>query len=205
MGPPSEIAKPDAVRRIRRIQTITVGWMIVEGAVSLVLAWRAHSPALLVFGGDSAIELLSAIAVLWRFRKGTEAQKAEYRASLIGGVLLFALSGYVVVTAIRSLLGYAEPKPTYAGILILVTASVVMPWLAREKRRLSLLTGSAALRADAAESALCGYLALIALVGVAVHAAWHIRLADPIAALVITPLIISEGRAAVRGKSCACS
>jgi divalent metal cation (Fe/Co/Zn/Cd) transporter len=80
-----------------------------------------------------------------------------------------------------------------------------MPWLAREKRRLSLLTGSAALRADAAESALCGYLALIALVGVAVHAAWHIRLADPIAALVITPLIISEGRAAVRGKSCACS
>jgi divalent metal cation (Fe/Co/Zn/Cd) transporter len=205
MGPPSEIAKPDAVRRIRRIQTITVGWMIVEGATSLVLAWRAHSPALLVFGGDSAIELLSAITVLWRFRAGTEAEKAEYRASLIGGVLLFALSGFVVVTAIRSLLGYAEPKPTYAGILILVTASVVMPWLAREKRRLSVLTSSAALRADAADPALCGYLSLIALVGVAVNAAWHIRLADPIAALVIIPLIISEGRAAVRGKSCACS
>jgi divalent metal cation (Fe/Co/Zn/Cd) transporter len=79
-----------------------------------------------------------------------------------------------------------------------------MPWLAREKRWLSFSTGSAALRADAAESALCAYLSLVALLGLALNAIWHIRWADPLAAIVITPLIIWEGREAFRGKACGC-
>jgi divalent metal cation (Fe/Co/Zn/Cd) transporter len=84
----------------------------------------------------------------------------------------------------------------------LVAAAVVMPWLAKEKRRLSGATGSAALRADAAQSALCAYLSLIALAGLATHAIWHVKWADPIAALVVLPLIVWEGREAMRGKTC---
>src|ERR1700693_5334048 len=101
-----------------------------------------------------------------------------------------------------TILGHREAKTTYWGIAILIGAAAIMPWLAREKRRLSALTGSAALRADAAESALCAYLSVIALVGLAVHSVWHVAWADPVAALAIIPLIVYEGREALRGKAC---
>jgi divalent metal cation (Fe/Co/Zn/Cd) transporter len=199
-----QIPKQDAFRRIRQIQTVTIVWMTVEAAVSLAAAWIACSPALLAFGGDSAIELLSAIVVLWRFRAHADQEQSEKRAARIAGVLLFILAAYVVVVSALTLLGYSEPKTTYVGVAVLVAAAAIMPWLAKEKRKLSALTGSAALRADAAESALCSYLALVALAGLGINAIWHLRWADPIAALVIVPLILWEGREAMRGRACGC-
>jgi divalent metal cation (Fe/Co/Zn/Cd) transporter len=79
-----------------------------------------------------------------------------------------------------------------------------MPWLAKEKRRLSATTGSAALRADAAQSALCAYLSLIVLAGLAINSIWHVKWADPLAALAVLPPIVWEGREAMRGKACGC-
>ncbi|MGH9547704.1 MAG: cation transporter [Terriglobales bacterium] len=178
--------------------------MSVEAAVSLFAAWRARSPALLAFGGDSFIELLSACVVLWRFRADAAQEPAVRLSARIAGALLFALAAYVAVTSITSLLGYSEPKPTLLGIAILAAAAVVMPWLAKEKRHLSAATGSAALRADAVQSGLCAYLSLIALAGLAINWIWHVKRADPIAALAILPLIVWEGREALRGKACGC-
>jgi divalent metal cation (Fe/Co/Zn/Cd) transporter len=89
-------------------------------------------------------------------------------------------------------------------MVILIAAAAIMPWLAANKRKLSAATGSAALRADASQSGLCAYLSLIALVGLAVNAIWHIAWADPVAALAITPLIVWEGKEAIRGKACGC-
>jgi len=197
------ISTQGTLRRIQRVQAVTIAWMSVEAGLSLWSAWRARSPALAAFGGDSAVELLSAIVVLWRFRTHAPAH-AEKRAAQIAGGLLFALAAFVVLTSAMSLLGYSEPKTSYLGMAVLVAATFIMPLLAHEKRRLSALTGSAALRADAAESALCAYLSLIALVGLGVHAIWHVSWADPIAALVITPLIVYEAREAMRGKACGC-
>jgi len=199
-----QVVSSDAIRRIQRVQTVTIAWMSVEAVVSLFAAWRARSPALLAFGGDSAIELLSAVVVLWRFRASAAHEEVERRAARVAGALLFALAAFVAVTSITSLLGYSEPKPTFLGIAILVAAAVIMPWLAREKRRLSGATGSAALRADAAQSVLCAYLSLIALAGLAINAIWHVKWADPTAALAILPLIVWEGREAMRGKTCDC-
>jgi divalent metal cation (Fe/Co/Zn/Cd) transporter len=199
-----QIPKQDTFRRIQRIQTLTIVWMTVEAAVSLTAAWMARSPALLAFGGDSAIELLSAIVVLWRFRAHADQEQSEKRAARIAAVLLFILAAYVAVASARTLLGYSEPKTTYVGIAVLVAAAAIMPWLAKEKRKLSAITGSAALRADAAESALCAYLALVALIGLGINAIWHIWWADPIATLVIVPLILWEGWEAMRGKACGC-
>jgi divalent metal cation (Fe/Co/Zn/Cd) transporter len=110
----------------------------------------------------------------------------------------------VVIASMLALLGYREPKPSLLGIAILIAAAVFMPLLAREKRRLSAITESAALRADAAESAVCGYLSVIALLGLVTNAVWHIRWADPAAALVIVPLILREGWEAMQGRPCAC-
>jgi len=199
-----QIAPPDAIRRIQRVQTVTIAWMSVEAVVSLFAAWRARSPALLAFGGDSAIELLSAVVVLWRFRASDAQEDVEKRAARVAGTLLFTLAAFVAVTSGTSLLGYSEPKPTLLGIAILVAATTVMPWLAKEKRRLSATTGSAALRADAAQSALCAYLSSIALVGLAINAIWSVKCADPLAALGIVPLVMWEGREALRGKACGC-
>ena len=199
-----QIAPPDAIRRIQRVQTVTIAWMSVEALVSLFAAWRARSPALLAFGGGSAIELLSAVVVLWRFRASDTPENVERRAARAAGALLFALAAFVAVTSVMSLLGYSDPKPTFLGIAILIAAAVVMPWLAKEKRRLSGSTGSAALRADAAQSALCAYLSLIALAGLSINAIWHVKWADPLAALVVLPLIVWEGREAMRGKTCGC-
>jgi len=198
-----QIAPPDAIRRIQRVQTITIAWMIVEAAVSLFAAWRSRSPALLAFGGDSAIELFSAVVVLWRFRT-TAHENAESRAARVAGALLFALAAFVAITSVASLMGYSEPRPTFLGITILVAAALVMPWLAKQKRRLSATTSSAALRADAAQSALCAYLSLIALTGLAINTISHVKWADPIAALAVLPVIVWEGRTAVRGKACGC-
>jgi divalent metal cation (Fe/Co/Zn/Cd) transporter len=110
-----QIATLDTFRRVQRVQTVTIAWMSVEALVSLFVAWRAHSPALLAFGGDSAIELFSAVVVLWRFRASAACEDVESRAARVAGSLLFALAAYVAMTSVASLSGYSEPKPTFLG------------------------------------------------------------------------------------------
>jgi divalent metal cation (Fe/Co/Zn/Cd) transporter len=164
----------ETTRRIIRIQALTLIWMSVEAVVSLGAAWAARSPALLGFGDDSAVELLCAAVVLWRFYSPTPGDHAEQRAARIAGSLLFVLAAFVALASVLTLLGHVETRPSLVGIALLILAAAVMPWLAKQKRQLSAMTGSAALRADAAESAVCGYLALIALVGLAVNAIWRV-------------------------------
>jgi divalent metal cation (Fe/Co/Zn/Cd) transporter len=204
MAAGQQISAERTLRRIQQIQTITIGWMSVEAGMSLWAAWRARSPALFAFGGDSGIELLSAIVVLLRFRQHLADEVAERRAARIAGALLFALAVLIVTSSAVTLLGYSEPKLSYLGIAVLVAAGVLMPWMARQKRALSSATQSAALRADAAESMLCAYLSWIALIGLAAHAYLGAAWADPVAALVIVPLVAWEGREAFRGKACGC-
>jgi divalent metal cation (Fe/Co/Zn/Cd) transporter len=193
---------PEIVRRVRWIQTLTVVWMGVEAGVSLGAAWLARSPALLAFGGDSAVELLSAAVVLRHFNLPSHERGAEERVAKIAGGLLFVLAVFVVLASVLTLLGRAQARPSPVGIAVLILAALMMPWLARQKRQLSSATGSAALRADAAESAVCGYLALIALAGLGVNAIWRVSWADSIAALALLPLIVSEGWEAIQGKAC---
>jgi Co/Zn/Cd efflux system component len=174
--------------------------MSVEAAVSLGTAWHAHSPALFGFGGDSLIELLSAAVVLWRFQFRFD----EARAAKIAGVLLLVLAGFVVLTSVLNLIGYREAERSLIGTAILLAAAVAMPFLANQKRKLAAVTSSASLKADAAESALCCYMAWIALAGLAVNAIWGLSWADPLAALVLTPLIVREGREALKSQRMCC-
>jgi len=192
----------ETTRRIIRIQVLTFLWMTVEAVVSLGAAWTARSPALLAFGGDSAVELLSAAVVLWRFYSPSPGDHAERQAARIAGGLLFVLAAFVASASVLTLLGHLEARSSPIGIVVLILAAVVMPWLAKQKRELSAATGSAALRADATESAVCGYLALIALAGLVVTAIWGVSWADPVAALALLPLIAREGWEAMKGKSC---
>jgi divalent metal cation (Fe/Co/Zn/Cd) transporter len=192
------------VRRVIWIEAVTIGWMTVEAVVALGAAWRAHSPSLLAFGGDSAIELLSAVVVYWRFGSKWSTKRTERLAARITGGLLLALAMYVALVAALALLGHREVRPSLLGVAVLSVAAVAMPLLAQQKRQLSAETASAALRADAAESALCGYLSIIALAGLVANSFWGITWADPVAALCLIPLVAREGWQALKGKPCEC-
>ena len=203
MAASSPACSTDTSRRVLRLQVFTILWMTLEAAISLGSAWHAHSPALFAFGGDSLVELLSAAVVFWRFRFTLN----EARAARIAGALLFTLAGLVVLTSVLNFVGYREAGQSLIGMGILLAAAIVMPWLGRQKRHWAAVTSSAALKADAAESSLCGYMAWIALSGLAVNAIWHKPWADPIAALALIPLILREGWEAVHTSrpGCGCS
>src|ERR1700676_4874882 len=194
----------DLLRRVVRLQVLTIAWMTIEAIVALGAAWKARSPSLLGFGGDSAIELFSAIIVLWRFRSKSDSADAEKLAARVAGGLLFVVAAFVIISSGLSLLGYREPQPSFAGIILLIVAAIGMPWLASQKRKLATQVASASLRADATESALCGYLSLIALAGLLANLIFHAPWADAIAALSLVPLITREGWEAIHASRHCC-
>ena len=193
---------PKRSRTVLWLQGITLGWMLIECFVSLVSATLAHSPAMLAFGSDSLVELLSATVVLLQFVP--HFSLSERTAHRTAGVLLFVLSIVVTAIAVGALVLHLQPETSVLGIGITSTALIVMPILAWLKRREAHRSKNPALAADAVQSATCAYLALITLVGLGANAVFHIAWFDSLAALVAVPLLIKEGREAWRGNVCAC-
>ncbi len=185
---------------VRRLQWITIGWMVVELGVSLYAGISACSTALTAFGADSAIELVSAVVVLRRFTLGPG---AERRAARISGALLYILAAYILVVSSVSIFSKQfQPKPTITGILLLVAAAIIMPLLGRAKKKLAQQTGSLALNADAAQSNICAYMSWIALAGLVVNFLFHLPWADSLAALLLLPIVLKEAGEARKGEVC---
>jgi divalent metal cation (Fe/Co/Zn/Cd) transporter len=176
--------------------------MLVECGAALFAAAVAHSPAMLAFGSDSLVELLSATVVLLQFLPRFSI--SEERASRAASVLLFALAIVVAVIAILAITLHLRPEASALGIGITVAALVIMPILAWLKRREARRAENAALAADAVQSATCAYLAGITLVGLAVNATFHIAWFDSAAALAALPLLLTEANRACRGHACGC-
>lgn len=189
-------------QHIVRLQVITLVWMLVECGVALFSAYRSQSPALLAFGSDSFVELLSAVVVLLQFAPFF-ALPPE-RAARIAGVLLFVLAGVVCLCSTAALIQRLQPDTSWSGIAVTIAALAIMPLLARAKRRAARNTGNRALDADAVQSATCAYLAALTLGGLLINAVFHIRWIDPIAALLAIPIICIEGMRALKGKTCDC-
>ncbi len=188
--------------------------MLVEAAVSLGAGVAAGSVALVAFGADSVIELISAGVLLRRLgveRAGAGGVEAlERRASGVVGVLLFALALWVVAGVVRDLLFvHARPERSPAGVLLAAASVAVMPWIVATKRRVAARIGSAALRADAACGIVCAYMAATLLVGLGLRALFGWWWADPLAALGMLYFIVREGWEAVeaaraRAERCGC-
>lgn len=182
------------------LQGITLACMSIETAVSLYSARQAHSAALLAFGSDSLVEMLSSIFVLLSFTPEIPLNKE--RAERWAGILLFGLAGLVAFIAIHSLIYGVQPETSRLGIGITIAALIVMPLLAWGKRRAAYATNSRTLAADAVQSATCAYLAALTLAGLAINAAFHIHWIDSAAALAALPILFVEGRRAMRGETC---
>jgi len=160
-----------------RIEVVTVAWMVVEAALAIGSGVLARSALLTAFGIDSLIELISGSVLLWRLvgeARGSEpgrTEQLERRAARISALLLVLLCGYIIVTVTLGLITRTQPEKSWVGIGVSLGAILVMPLLARSKRRIAERIGSPALRADAAESITCAYMAGAVLAGVVLNAA----------------------------------
>jgi divalent metal cation (Fe/Co/Zn/Cd) transporter len=188
-------------RQVAWLQWITLAWMTLECGASLWAARQSHSTALLAFGSDSLVEMLSATVVLLQFLPRFPLEK-KY-ADRAAAVLLFALAALVVWIAWT---GRARPmEASCVGIGVTALALVVMPVLAWMKRRQAQRMNNRALAADAMQSATCAYLAGVTLAGLVIYAVWRIRWVDTVAALLAVPILIVEGRRAWSGEGCGCA
>lgn len=205
-GGPSGIDRSTLVRRGLRLNYATLGYNVVEAVVALVAGLLAGSVALVSFGFDSVIEVTASGAAQWRLRADLDPTRRERVEGLtlrvIGGSFL-ALAAYVAYDSATTLWRREHPERSVVGIAILALSVVVMPLLARAKRRVAAGLGSRALAADAAQTSLCAYLSVIALAGVALNARLGWWWADPVAALTMTPIIVREGLEGLRGEACA--
>ncbi len=191
-----------AIRRGRRLEYLTIAWNSAEAAVALIAGLLAGSIALVGFGLDSVIEVSSGAIVLWRLFADNE--RAERIALKIVGASFLALAAYVTFDSIKTLWLWEAPERSLPGIILAAVSLVVMPLLARAKRRVAAGIGSRALHADSRQTDLCAYLSAILLGGLLMNALLGWWWADPVAGLVMTPIIANEGRKALSGESCGC-
>jgi len=195
-------------RRGRRLEYFSVGWNVLEGLVAIVAGSMAGSISLVGFGIDSFIEVTSASVLLWRMSVDADIARRERNERLalkiVGGSFL-ALSAYIGYESVADLIRRQAPEHSLAGIVLACASLLVMPLLSRAKRKVGTALGSAAMHADATQTDFCVYLSAILLVGLLLNALFGLWWADPVAALVMVPIIVKEGLGGLRGEGCRCA
>ena len=198
-------SREEYLRRGRRLEYFTVGYNSLEGVCSIIAGILAGSVSLVGFGLDSMIEVASGAALIWRLQQDFDVRRreqAERTALRIVGLCFVALAGYVLYESIATLVRRALPERSIVGIAVAGVSVVVMPLLARAKRRVARHLGSHAMEADSKQADFCGYLSAILLCGLLANAALGWWWMDPAAALVMVPIIAKEGFDGIRGRNC---
>lgn len=198
----TETIHGDQLRAGRRLEYFTLGWNLTEVVVAVGAGLFASSIALVGFGIDSLIESLSGSILLWRLQNAATDERRERLALKLVGISFFVLALYVTVEAAKSLLRHEQPETSIVGIVLAVVSLIVMPILARAKRRVAARLDSGALHADSRQTDICAYLSAILLGGLLLNALFGWWWADPAAALCMLPLIFHEGIEATKGRSC---
>jgi divalent metal cation (Fe/Co/Zn/Cd) transporter len=202
--PESSAAGAADIRAGRRLEFFTLGWNLVEAIVAVGAGLVAGSIALVGFGVDSVIESISGSVLLWRLQAPQADERRERLALKLVGVSFLLLAGYVAIDAAWTLLQREAPHASLVGIVLSAASLVVMPLLARAKRRVAGRLESRALRADSRQTDLCAWLSAILLGGLALNALGGWWWADPVAALLMVPIIAREGIDALRGETRCC-
>lgn len=201
------VDRASAALRGRRLEYFTIVWNIAEGIIAIVAGAIAGSISLVGFGIDSLIEVTSGAALLWRMTADADLARREAierRSLKIVGACFVALAVYVAYEAGGALWRREAPEHSIPGIVLAIASLIAMPLLSRAKRKVAAELDSAAMRADAKQTEFCTYLSAILLAGLLLNALLGWWWADPVAALVMTPIIANEGREALSEKRCAC-
>ncbi len=194
-----------SARQGKRLQYFTIGWNTLEGLVAVFAGALAGSISLVGFGIDSFIEVISGATLLWRMSvDNNEAQRERNeRSSLrIVGACFVVLSIYIAYESVADLLARRAPEHSIPGIVLAIVSLLVMPLLSRAKRRVGTSLASAAMHADAKQTEFCTYLSAILLGGLVLNATFGLWFADPIAALLMAPIILREGIEGLRARAC---
>lgn len=191
-------------RRIRWIVAATIGYNLVEAIVAIAAGSAASSGALIGFGLDSTIEVLSAAAVAWQFTR-RDPERWEKPTLRVIAIAFFALAGYVTVSSLLTVFGRVEVQHSPVGIVLTALSVVVMPFLSLVERRTGRELGSATAVADSKQTLICTYLSAAVLIGLVLNSLLGWWWADPIAGLVIAVFAIREGVEAWKGDACATS
>jgi divalent metal cation (Fe/Co/Zn/Cd) transporter len=194
-------SRAELVRRGIRLSFATIAYNSFEAIGSLIAGFLAGSVALVGFGIDSVIEVTASIAAQWRLRTDwdeSRRERVEVVTMRVVGVCFIALAIYILVDAANTLARREAPERSPFGIVILALSVVVMPILATSKKRVARAMKSGALEAEAAQTSLCAYLSVIGLAGVLLNAAFGWWWADPVAALLMVPIIGREGVEGIR-------
>ncbi len=189
-------------RRVRLVVAATITYNAIEAVIALTAGVAASSAALVGFGLDSIVEVLSAGAIAWQFAGGRPHAEREHVALRLVATSFFALAAFVTVDALRSLLGGAEPQHSTPGIVLAAVSLAVMPGLSWFERRTGRELGSASVVADSSQTMICAALSGVLLIGLVLNSTLGWTWADPLAALVIAAVAVREGRAALRGDTC---
>jgi len=195
----------DLVRRGEKLEYFTIVYNSAEGLVSIVAGLIAGSVSLIGFGLDSIIEVASGAALLWRLHHDLDHSRREQveRTTLhIVGACFIALALYIAYESGSTLIRHQSPERSIPGIVVATVSVVVMPLLARAKRRVAAGIGSGAMNADSRQADFCTYLSAILLGGLLLNALLGWWWADPVAGLVMVPIIAKEGVDGIRGKAC---
>lgn len=196
--------RSSVVRRGQWLTWATIAYNCVEAVLAVGAGMLAGSVALVGFGFDSLIEVSSSLAGLWRLRSDASAEaraRSEHIALRVIGVCFLLLAAYVLVEAVRTLVTREAPDESILGIIIAAGSLVVMPLLARAKRRIASQLSSSALTAEARQTEICMYLSAILLGGLLLNVILGWWWADPAAAVAMAPLIGWEGIQALRGRT----
>ena len=188
-------------RRVRWIVAGTITYNVLEAIIALTAGTIASSSALIGFGLDSIVEVLSAAAVAWQFA-APDPHRRERVAMRVIAFSFFGLAAFVTVDAIRALLGAAEPEHSPVGIALAAASLAIMPFLSWFERRTGRELGSASAVADSKQTLICSYLSGVLLVGLVLNSTLGWSWADPLAALVIAAVAVKEGLEAWRGDAC---
>lgn len=192
-------------QRGKRLEYFTIAWNSLEGLVAVIAGAFAGSISLVGFGIDSFIEVTSGATLLWRMSVDADVQRREHNERLsirIVGICFMALAIYVAYEAVTDLLSRKIPEHSIPGIVLACVSLAVMPVLSRAKKRVGSELGSRAMTADAKQTDFCVYLSCILLVGLLLNAILGWWWADPIAGLLMTPIIVKEGVVGLRGDVC---
>lgn len=193
-------------RRARRLATVSLVWLCFEGAATTTAGVLAGSTALLANGLDGAIEGLASLIVVWRFSGSrTLSRSSERRAQQLVALSFFLLAPYVALEATRALLVEHHAETTVLGIGLSIATLCICPWLGRAKVRLGNQLGSPATAGEGRQNLICSYLAVGVLAGLLANTLLGVWWLDPVVALGIAALAITEGRHAWRGQSCGCA
>jgi divalent metal cation (Fe/Co/Zn/Cd) transporter len=199
------VGRAALVKRGRHLEYFTIAYNSLEGIIAIVAGLLAGSVALVGFGFDSVIEVTSGAALLWRLHMDVNEEKREriegITLRIVGGCFI-ALALYLVYDSATTLISRTPPERSIPGIILAAVSVVVMPLLTREKRKVARGINSGAMAADAKQTEFCTYLSAILLGGLLLNATLGWWWADPVAALVMVPIIVKEGIEGLRGETC---